>query len=105
MREDHHWEPKTWTNHEVMALFQHRASGLTMRQIATQMERSYDSIRAKYKATAVQKQRKPTRKPIVETISITKADVPKFYELGWRFVGFSDVRFSVNRLCVMEKTS
>jgi len=30
------------------------------------------------------------------TIAIKKADVPEFYELGWRFVGFDGA------LCVFE---
>lgn len=89
---------QTWTNHQVAALLQYRASGLTFSQIATRMERSNESVKSMHWRVSKRKVRAITLPPIIETIAIEKALVPDFYVLGWRFSGFS-----AERLCVMVK--
>src|SRR6202034_1898660 len=88
MREQYYIKPKTWTNHEVAALWQSRSDGLTMREIAYRLERSPRSVRAMY-ARICKRGRPSAPPPIVETMAIPKGSVPQFYVLGWRFMGFS----------------
>lgn len=95
---------RTWTNHEVQYLLQERAKPRgqrpTISKIAEQLDRTDDSVRGKFHI--INPNRKgalPESEPVkFETIAIPKDDVPLFYELGWRFDGFS-----AERLCIMTK--
>lgn len=93
-------QPRPWTNHEVEALLACHAKRMKPVRIALELDRSYEAVRSMIRRLAKPKAYRPPAEPVtnIETIAIPKSDVPQFYELGWRFAGFSK-----ERLCVMVK--
>lgn len=76
-----------WSHEEDAALLRLSASGMRHRQIAIEIGRSHGAIcnrlTQKY---SIYINRAPL--PVVHTVTISKSDLPSYYELGWRVAWF-----------------
>jgi len=88
---------RPWTNPELHRLRQLRLDGLTRREIAKHLNRSYGSILAQCHLRGFKKPVKDSAVSI-EFEAISKDLVCDWYEKGWRFE-----QFTSDGLCVMRK--
>ena len=89
---------REWTNREHETMVRMRSEGFTCREIAEALGRSFNAV-----ASRVQQRKSYRRVDDVsapprsyERVTIEKAEVPHWYERGWRFVGFDGTQ------CVFE---
>lgn len=80
---------RAWTNKEHAEFERLLGEGKNCRQVSVALNRSYCSIRSRVAARGLsQKRLCVLRAPRQPTTIITKADVPDWYAIGWRFAGF-----------------
>lgn len=89
---------REWTHREHETMLRLHSEGLTARQTAKAIGRSFHAVASRLQQRKVYRRASAVEIPrVYERVTIEKSQVPEWYERGWRFVGFE------GDLCAFER--
>ncbi len=84
-----------WTDEDEQEMLRLAEEGLSTREMAQRLNRTPRAIQSRFEFMGVRRRRPKVRSrpsapiaPAKETVRISRAEVPPWYALGWRFFCF-----------------